>query len=42
VVTEYGIASLFGKSDRDRAAELISIAHPDHRAELRRLAALGE
>jgi 4-hydroxybutyrate CoA-transferase len=39
VVTEHGIASLFGKTDRERAAELISIAHPDHRAELRRRAA---
>lgn len=39
VVTEYGIARLYGKSDRERADELISIAHPDHRAELRRRAA---
>lgn len=39
VVTEYGIARLFGKSDRERTDELISIAHPDHRAELRRQAA---
>lgn len=29
VVTEYGIASLFGKSLKDRAKELISINHPD-------------
>lgn len=36
VITEYGIARLFGKSDRERAEELISIAHPDHRAELRK------
>lgn len=35
VVTEYGIASLAGRSHRERAEELISIAHPDHRAELR-------
>ncbi len=34
VVTEYGVASLFGKSERDRARELIAIAHPDHRGEL--------
>ncbi len=34
VVTEYGIASLWGKSQRQRAQELISIAHPDFRAEL--------
>lgn len=39
VVTEFGIASLFGKSDRERAYELIAIAHPDHREELRRAAA---
>jgi acyl-CoA hydrolase len=35
VVTEYGVASLRGKSVRQRAAELISIAHPDFRQELR-------
>ncbi len=34
VVTEYGIASLAGKSHRERAEELIAIAHPDFRAEL--------
>lgn len=31
IVTEYGIASLWGKSVLERAAELISIAHPDDR-----------
>ena len=36
IVTEYGVARLFGKSVRERAAELIAIAHPDFRAELRR------
>jgi 4-hydroxybutyrate CoA-transferase len=36
VVTEYGIANLWGKSVRERAEELISIAHPDFRAELRK------
>ena len=36
VVTEYGIARLFNLSARDRCDALISIAHPDHRAELRR------
>ena len=35
VVTEFGIASLFGKSDRERARELINVAHPDHREDLR-------
>ena len=39
VVTEHGVAHLLGKSDRERAEELISIAHPDHRAELRKQAA---
>jgi 4-hydroxybutyrate CoA-transferase len=32
VVTEYGIADLYGKNLRQRATALISIAHPDHRA----------
>ena len=36
VITEYGVAQLMGKSSRQRAEELISIAHPDFRAELRR------
>jgi 4-hydroxybutyrate CoA-transferase len=34
VITEYGIARLLGKNHRERAAELIAIAHPSHRAEL--------
>ena len=34
VVTEYGIASLKGKSLRERARNLIGIAHPDVRAGL--------
>ena len=34
VVTEYGIAHLTGKSIRDRARELIAVAHPDFRSEL--------
>ena len=38
VVTEFGIASLQGKTLRQRAEDLISIAHPDFRAELRRQA----
>ncbi|MBP6715437.1 MAG: acetyl-CoA hydrolase/transferase family protein [Acidobacteria bacterium] len=36
VVTEYGAVDLFGMSLRQRAEALISIAHPDFRAELRR------
>jgi len=35
VITEYGVAHLRWKSRRERAAELISIAHPDLRGELR-------
>jgi acyl-CoA hydrolase/GNAT superfamily N-acetyltransferase len=34
VVTEYGVAYIHGKSIRERAMMLISIAHPDFRAEL--------
>ncbi|MGB7210255.1 MAG: acetyl-CoA hydrolase/transferase C-terminal domain-containing protein [Pyrinomonadaceae bacterium] len=34
IVTEYGVANLYGKNLRQRAAELIHIAHPDHREEL--------
>jgi 4-hydroxybutyrate CoA-transferase len=36
VITEYGVAKLQGKTQRQRAEELINIAHPDFRAELRR------
>jgi acyl-CoA hydrolase len=34
VVTEYGVADLFGQSFRERARLLIAIAHPDFRDEL--------
>jgi acyl-CoA hydrolase len=34
VVTEYGVAQLRGKSAKQRAGELIAIAHPAFRAEL--------
>jgi len=34
VVTEYGVAMLFGKSIRERAKALISIAHPKFRDEM--------
>ncbi len=34
VVTEYGIAYLWGKNMRQRAKALINIAHPDHRENL--------
>ncbi len=36
IITEYGVARLLDKNHRQRAEELISIAHPDFRAELRR------
>jgi len=36
VVTEYGAVNLWGMTLRQRAEALISIAHPDFRAELRR------
>ncbi len=34
IVTEYGVANLYGKNLRQRATELIKIAHPDHREAL--------
>jgi acyl-CoA hydrolase len=33
-VTEWGVAELFGKSTRERAASLIEIAHPEFREAL--------
>ena len=36
VVTEYGAVDLHGLTLRERGDALISIAHPDFRAELRR------
>ncbi|HEX3110324.1 MAG TPA: acetyl-CoA hydrolase/transferase C-terminal domain-containing protein, partial [Thermoanaerobaculia bacterium] len=36
IVTEYGAVDLWGKTLRERADLLISIAHPDFRAELQR------
>jgi acyl-CoA hydrolase/RimJ/RimL family protein N-acetyltransferase len=42
VVTEYGVAYLFGRSLSERAVDLIEIAHPDDRANLHATAeALG-
>jgi acyl-CoA hydrolase len=38
VVTEHGIARLYGKSLRERAQELVAVAHPDFRSELREAA----
>lgn len=34
VVTEYGAVRLIGLSGQERASAMISLAHPDHRAEL--------
>jgi len=34
VVTEYGVADLFGRSIRERVLAMIDIAHPDHREKL--------
>ncbi|OSY89171.1 4-hydroxybutyrate CoA-transferase [Tenacibaculum holothuriorum] len=39
VATEYGVVNLFGKSLKQRAKALISIAHPNFREELEREAA---
>jgi acetyl-CoA hydrolase len=38
IVTEYGAAGLRGRSDRERAAALLAVAHPDFREELARAA----
>jgi acyl-CoA hydrolase len=38
VVTEHGIASLYGRNLRQRAAALTEIAHPDHRETLAKAA----
>ncbi len=38
VVTEYGVADLYGKTIRQRSQQLIAIAHPDFRADLEKRA----
>ena len=38
IITEYGVAQLLGKSNRERARELINIAHPNFRADLTKAA----
>lgn len=38
VVTEYGVADLYGKTIRQRSQQLINIAHPDFRADLEKQA----
>jgi 4-hydroxybutyrate CoA-transferase len=39
VVTEYGVADLYGRTIRQRTRQLIGIAHPDFRKELEKQAA---
>ena len=34
IVTEFGVAYLYGKTLQERAKEIIKIAHPDHQAAL--------
>lgn len=34
IATEFGVANLYGKNLRQRAVELVKIAHPDHRERL--------
>ena len=36
IVTEYGVAQMWGNSNRERARQLIAIAHPDFREQLER------
>jgi len=38
IVTEYGVADLYGKTIRQRATQLINIAHPDFREDLKKQA----
>ena len=38
IVTEYGVAFLYGKNMRERAKALINIAHPNHRETLEKAA----
>jgi acetyl-CoA hydrolase len=38
VVTEYGVAELYGKTIRQRARQLIAVAHPDFRKDLEKQA----
>lgn len=34
IITEYGIANLYGRTIKERVKALVNIAHPDHREEL--------
>ncbi len=35
IITEYGVARLLDKTHKERAEELINVAHPDHQDYLR-------
>jgi 4-hydroxybutyrate CoA-transferase len=39
VVTEYGVAALYGRTIRERARQLIAVSHPDFRKDLEKEAA---
>ena len=36
IVTEYGVADLYGKTIKERVKALVNIAHPDHREDISR------
>ncbi len=36
IITEYGIANLYGKTIKERVKALVNIAHPDHRESIER------
>ena len=38
IVSEFGVADLYGKTIRQRAMQLINIAHPDFRDKLKKQA----
>jgi len=38
VITEFGVANLYGRNMRQRARALIEVAHPDHREDLEKAA----
>lgn len=37
IVTEYGVANLYGKTIKQRVAELVKIAHPDYRESIEKI-----
>jgi acyl-CoA hydrolase len=37
VVTENGVANLYGKTIKERVKALVNIAHPDHQEEIDRV-----